>query len=519
MKHIKHWLAIMAMLLCCITASAHNFEIGGIYYNIISDAEAEVTESGGEKYSGDITIPATITYNGVQYSVTSIGSYAFSGCSSLTSITIPKSVTLIGSDAFYGCSSLTSINIPESMDTIGWYAFSYCESLTAVHISSIGAWCKLSFGSNSNPIYYAQNLYLNGELVTELVIPEGVTSIRRGAFEGCSSLKTITIPKSVTSIESYAFFSCSSLTSISIPESVTSIGNGTFSDCESLTSINIPESVTSIGDEAFYNCNSLTKVNIPNKVSEIKWGTFRGCKNLKELTLGKGLKKIGCGRADNSGALEECKRLEKITIYATQPPRIDGDGNSIFSDATYENAMLYVPQGSVLKYQVMTGWNGFNNISEIEDSTPNYLTIRQADNGSVGIAVDLGRTYKVCITPSEGWAVHSVTFDGEDITAQLGEDNTLTTPTINGSAELNVAYEQLGGNEVKSTRANAIKVSGYEGIITVDGCADGELITIYTTDGAIAAQQKAEGESTRISVATGQLYIIKVADKVVKILM
>ena len=172
------------------------------------------------------------SYN-IPDSVTSIGDWAFSGCTSLTSITIPNSVTEIGEHAFYNCTSLTNITIPDSVTEIGWSAFSGCTSLT------------------------------------NITIPDSVTSIGGDAFRGCTSLTNITIPDSVTSIGGDAFRGCTSLTSITIPNSVTEIGSWAFYGCTSLTSITIPDSVTSIGDSAFCNCSMLMNVEIPVSVEEI----------------------------------------------------------------------------------------------------------------------------------------------------------------------------------------------------------------------------------------------------------
>ena len=172
-------------------------------------------------------------------------------------IIIGDGVTTIGWFAFSGCSALTSVTIPNSVTTIRFRAFSGCYALTSV------------------------------------TIPNSVTTIGDRAFEGCSALTSVTIPNSVTTIGEAAFYHCSALTSITIPNSVTTIGEDTFEGCRELTSVTIPNSVTKIGNKAFSGCRELTSVTIPNSVTEIGNYAFSACRNLKILTFGSGLQSIG----------------------------------------------------------------------------------------------------------------------------------------------------------------------------------------------------------------------------------
>lgn len=228
--------------------SAYDFEVDGIYYNITSstDKTVEVTnntsEVNADSYTGVVSIPASVTYNSNEYSVTSIGRFAFNYCSTLTSVSIPNSITNIEVCSFCYCNNLVNVTIPNSVTTIGEGAFEGCGSLT------------------------------------DVTIPNSVTSIGYGAFSGCGNLKNIVIPNSVTNLSNEAFHGCTGLTNITIPNSITSIGNGTFFCCSNIISVTIPNSVSQIGIMAFGYCDKISDVynyrDTPQAIGESAFTTY-----------------------------------------------------------------------------------------------------------------------------------------------------------------------------------------------------------------------------------------------------
>ena len=242
--------------------------------------------------------------------VTSIGDFAFQGCTGLTSVTIPDGVTSIGYQAFQECTSLTNITIPSSVTSIGYQSFADCTGLTNVTIpnsvTSIGMW---AFGCCTS--------------LTSIAIPDSVTSIELNTFAGCTSLTSVTIPDSVTSIGEYAFNGCSGLTSITIPDSVTSIGNQSFRGCTGLTSVTIPDSVTSIGEAAFCLCSGLTSVVIPESVTKIERAAFEAC-GLTSITIPSSVTSI------DTEAFYSCTSLTSVTI----PDSVTSIGNQSFQKCT-----------------------------------------------------------------------------------------------------------------------------------------------------------------------------------------
>ena len=287
-------LLFSALMLSCIALWAHDVVIAGIYYNLDkTNKTAEVTYRGDDfydyddEYLGSVTIPETITYNSEIYSVTSIGYGAFYECTKLKSVTIPSSVTSMDIKAFDGCSGLTKVN----------------------YIGTVDKWAKIDFFfPESNPTFYAKNLYINNKLLTEVKITSAY-SINDFAFINCQSIKSVEIGNSVTSIGSEAFYNCSGLTSVTIPNSVTYIGldafyntgiynnnsnwdNGVLYIDNCLIkaksdvvkgSYTIKKGTRIIGSSAFYECSGLTSVTIPNSVTSISLFAFEGCSGLTKV--------------------------------------------------------------------------------------------------------------------------------------------------------------------------------------------------------------------------------------------
>ena len=400
----------------CSSLNAVNISDLAAWCNIsFSAASSNPLNNAKNLYLNGILVEKIVIPNGV----TEINDYTFYNCSSLTSVTIPNGVTSIGNSAFYGCSSMTAVTIPSSVTTIGSSAFGGCSSLNAVNISDLAAWCNISFkASSSNPLYYAKNLYLNGTLVKDLVIPNGVTKINDYAFSNCSSLTSATIPNSVTSIGTYSFYGCSSMTSITIPNGVTSIGSSAFYGCSSMTAVTIPSSITTIESNAFNGCSSLTAVNIsdlaawcnisfkasssnplyyaknlylngtlveelviPNGVSKINKCTFYNCSSLTSVAIPNSVTTIG------SYAFSGCSGLTSVTI----PNSVDSIGTNAFRECTGITSLTISNSVTTIESAAFWGCTGLTSITNLA-TTPQAVSTYVFGNPASNTAVD----YSVC---------------------------------------------------------------------------------------------------------------------------
>ncbi|MBQ9143505.1 MAG: leucine-rich repeat domain-containing protein, partial [Paludibacteraceae bacterium] len=347
-------------------------------YVLNEDGTATVVKCATD-YSGNVSIPTVVTYNGTTYTVTSISENAFKECGYLTSVTIPNSVTSIGRMAFAYCWSLESVTLSENISSIEDRTFYDCESLTSI------------------------------------TLPNNVTYVGENAFGYCYNLSAVTFGNNVTTIDNYAFAYCWSLESVTIPASVSYIGYSTFVSCNSLNSIVvesgnttydsrnncnaiietasntlitgcqstiIPETVTTIGDEAFYNCDGLTTIAIPNSVTSIGYYAFANCDNLSSVDLGNGVTTI------SGSAFEYCYAMTSVTIpasvteigswafYNCHTIVMEGTTPPTISSSTFKSeATIFVPCTALDTYLATSVWQDLN----LQGS--NYTVILSATEG------------------------------------------------------------------------------------------------------------------------------------------
>ena len=458
-----------------------------------------------------------------------MGDGCFSVCSGLTSITIPSSVTLLGDGCFRSCVALTSITIPSSVTSLGGNCFSYCSSLTSITIPS----SVTSLGGNC---FYACNK------LTSITIPSSVTSLGSGCFYGCSGLTSITIPSSVTSLGSGCFWNCSGLTSITIPSSVTSLGSGCFYGCKSLTSITLPSSVTSLSSGCFYGCNKLTSITIPSSVTSLENYCFEGCSGLTSITIPSSVTSLG------NYCFEGCSNLASITI----PSSITSLNFDCFKDCSgletvyfkgkvpKYSSLSYIPTTTIIKvpteylqdykdafgssYKYIYAWNpdetGDDNKPVTQCSTPS-------------ISYESGKLMFACETTG---AKYYYTITDTDITSDALSENgevslsaayhisvyaTADGYTASDKAEATLYWINANldnGTNINQVRTRGVVASAHDGIISLSGLDDGEVVKFFAADGKYLGSAVAANGAASYAVSES-LVIAKVGKNSIKIAM
>ena len=332
---MKKLFTLLLALVATTALWAADFEVDGIYYNILTDKtnEVEVTYKGigafavRDEYTDTVVIPSTVTYKGITYNVTKIGYNAFRYSELLSAVTIPSSVVEIDEYPFVHCAYLASITveegnpvynsqdacnaiietatntlivgckntiIPSTVTKIGDWAFAGCYFLQNINLQDTMAFTELK--------------YYDDVMWTSLTIPNTVTEIGNHAFYNCVYLESVTIPEGVKTIGNSAFQSCYSLESVTIPNSVTEILESAFAECISLRTVTLSEGLSTIAYGVFRNCRSLESVTIPRGVNEIQWDAFKNCKSLESVTIPGDVDEI------QRDAFKNCKSLDTVMV-------------------------------------------------------------------------------------------------------------------------------------------------------------------------------------------------------------
>ena len=523
---------LMLMMASSAMAQEAKFEvIGGLRYLLDTGAKtATLMPKTDSKYSGDIVVPEKVnSSDGMEYVVTSFEEKCFYDCSGIKSITIPSSVTSLGNFCFSGCSGLTSITIPSSVTSLGIYCFSYCWGLTSITIPS-------SVTSLSDDCFYA----CSG--IKAITIPSSVTLLGDGCFSYCSSLTSITIPNTVTSLGNYCFSGCSVLTSITIPSSVTSLGDGCFSDCSGLTSITIPNTVTSLGNYCFSVCSGLTSITIPSSVTSLGRCCFFGCSRIKAITIPSSVTSLG------NSCFYGCSGLTSITI----PSSVTSLGYSCFYGCSGIETVYFkgkvpkntsqseIPITTIIK--VPTEY--LQDYKDAFDSSYKYIYGWDPDGTGDGT-----KPVTQCATPSISYESGKLMFACETAGAKYHytiTDTDIKTDALNenGEVSLSAAYKISvyatadgytasdkaeatlywinanleNGTNINQVRTRGVVASAHDGIISLSGLDDGEVVKFFAADGKYLGSTVAANGAASYAVSESMV-IAKVGKDSIKIAM
>ena len=524
---------VMLVVMMLMTASSAMAEvIDGLRYMLDSDTKtAMLLPKKDGKYSGDIVVPEKVKGNdGVEYVVTSLGNECFSYCSGLTSVNIPSSVTSLSYACFKGCSGLTSVNIPSSVTSLGSGCFEGCSGLTSVSIpssvTSLGRSCfwncsgLTSVSIPSSVTSLGDDCFYYCSSLSSITIPSSVTSLGNSCFSGCSGLTSATIPSSVTSLGNYCFSDCSGLTSVTIPSSVTSLGVCCFSSCSGLTSITIPSSVTSLGSGCFWNCSGLTSVSIPSSVTSLGDDCFSGCSGLTSITIPSSVTYVG------SDCFIGCDNIETVYFKGKYC-------NSSYTD-------LHIPKTSIIKvpteylqdykdafgfsYKYIYAWNPSESGDDTKPVTPCATPSISYESGKLKFACETaGAKYHYTISDKD-MATDALSEDGNVFLSAAYDISVYATADgykASDKAEATLYWINANldnGTNINQVRTRGVVASAHDGIISLSGLDDGEVVKFFAADGRYLGSTVAANGAASYAVSES-LVIAKVGKDSIKIAM
>lgn len=520
---------------------SYDFSVNGIYYSILSFEEQTVAVVSGNEshneiiringnpylrqvasvnnsYGGNIIIPSEVTYNGKKMRVISIAASAFFQ-SDVEKIQLPFGIKKIGQKAFENCLKLKEIVLSNTIVEIENRAFYHCPELTSV------------------------------------IFPKSVEIIGEEAFSNCWKLRYVKFSEGIKSIGKSAFSSCDELrlSEERLPSTVEYIYQWAFRNCRNLEHIQLSNNVKYIED-VFPNLNLLYledgDVPILTKGSlmyihgqQYQAGVFSSTK-IDSLYLGRNLVyKTGYKNDtifESPFFLNESISYVNIGKYVTQIPPLYYSSLKVilcqhytpieieektFSNSTYAGAVLYVPTGSKYLYESAPNWRKFFNIQEkdvsemqedigrgninIPDDDQLYITLQLADKGVLMQQVTSGYSYKYKISPSKGWQINTVTFNGTDVSDCLDENMVFTTPIITSNSVLSVSFRENDNTAVNNQHKSNMKVYAQNNILCIKNILVNDVIRIYDVEGNLYHTISTTEGEFNINLPTGNTYVVK----------
>lgn len=490
MKHSVYLKRIAVFLLiilyCNIHLHAYDIAVKNedgvtIYYNYSSNGQELQVAKGDYSTISSLSIPETVSYMNRNRKVTSIAMWAFKNCKELTSIVVPSSIISINYEAFDGCYNLKK--------TI---------------VKDLAAWCNIGFSDfRSNPLYYSKSIYYDE--ITELkdiVIPEGVLSIKDFVFSGCSSLNTIALPESVETIGRYAFCDCSSLSSIVVNKNLKSIGEYAFSGCKNMVAFTIPNEVNFIGNNAFSYCSGLTSLVLPQGVTSIEESTFKNCINLQSITFGSSIQTI------KGEALEGCSKLASVIL----PNSLNSIGVCAFMDCSSLSNIIFGDNISTI------GNSAFRNCSSLKTIIlpQNITSIDDLAFGNVDFEIIISKMQIPSFLANYAFSKNTL----YNATLYIPEGTKELYKTSGNWQKFVFIEEGLpeDPNAIENIYSKpSLTMKEGLGLIRIDNAEIGSIIQVFAIDGTKQMTLPVTNPQIDISLPCNNFYIVKVGNITKKI--
>ena len=518
MKQTKFLFVLALLCLQVQSIRAYDFKVDGIGYNIISVSNLEVEAEGAygdnNYWKEVVVIPECVNYQGMEFRVTAIKGSVFTqgygnsilkevylpntikeiptkcflGCKNLVKVKLPNELLAINEEAFRGCSSLENLKIPSGVSIIGSHAFQDCKNLNNIELPP-------------NAEYVGDGIFMGCTNLTSIFIPQNFGCKESdgllNAFRGCKRLKNVVFDENYKGskrgyLGPQTFYQCDSLESVQFSNNVNlgSIGWRTFYECSLLTNITLPQNIQNLSEEAFYGCTQLRQVVSPNNTPP---KIDPGAKPFSSTTWLNGILYVPQGCVSiyrNSEGWKEFVNIREIgneevfplSVYCNEGGSVMFAGltvrNQVVSINTYRNQSVTLTitpdDGYEIKSVTLNGtdvigdlYNNTYTIAQIKENivfrvefarTATYLSLKQP-TGSMDIVVKEGERQTIRIVPESGNTIHSVTYNGADVTSQLSDDNVFVTPEITENSVLYVTYENGENPPVNQTKYLSIKHS------------------------------------------------------------